>query len=834
MIRKKWNDSWLIEEASANSLMATFGGASPGKVICLPYDAMIHEKRTQETKNAHQTGFYPGNVYTYKKKFLAPKEWENKTVTLEFEGVYMNSMVYINGDYAGGHPHGYTNFYVCADDFLKYGEENEVKVVVNNSMELNSRWYSGSGIYRNVNILVGNLLHIKTDGIRITTPMADQDTATVVVDIALENQMKCKKQILVLTKIIDADGNIVAQEKTPITIFGGTIENLRQRILVDHPNLWDCDNPYLYTYHVSILSQEEVLDEEINHFGIRTLSLDAKNGLRINGKTVKLRGACIHHDNGVIGACTLERAEERRCQQLKAAGFNCIRSAHHPISKAMLDACDREGMLVMDELSDMWTRSKNVNDYAQSFVYHWEYDVEQMVLKDFNHPCVIMYSTGNEILEAGTPKGTQLNRDIANKIRSLDDTRFITNGFNGLLACMDKMGEILSSITGKSMEELMSAKPAESSDDVSDAGSDALNGFMGMLHGPLADAIAVHPIMNQKIDEFVSALDIAGYNYLTARHVLDHEINPNRVVLGTETFPADIVRLWKIVKGNNHVIGDMTWTGYDYLGEAGIGIFYYDGRAAFMANWPSSVAYIGDIDIIGYRRPISYYREIVFGLRKDPYVSVDRLNHYGEKTNKTPWMWKDDIASWTWHGYEGKPAVVNVYADAEEVELFLNGKSLGRKPAGEASQFLATYEVTYEPGELLAISYQGGVEIGRCNLITASENVELDVQVDRSEIKADGADLAYITVGLVDENGNHNLQAKKKVKVTVEGCGTLQGFGSADPETTNSYDNVEWDTYDGFVLAVIRAGFEAGEIKVTFESEGCISKTVIIKTIAEG
>lgn len=829
MKRVTWNDSWKVVTSSDNSLVASMmGGEKADNLIRLPHDAMIHEKRTKETKNAHQTGFYPGNVYTYTKQFDVPKDWDEKRVLVEFEGVYTNAKVYINADYAGGHPYGYTNFYICADEFLKYGEVNEIKVIANNSAEPNSRWYSGSGIYRNVNIMVGNPIHIKEDGVRITSTDIETDSAVVVVDTVIVNHGTMRKEIKLQVQITDDNGNIVAEDMIPVTAFQGKETSCRQRLRVDEPKLWSVDAPYLYRCVVKLVEADQIMDDEETNFGIRKLSLDAKHGLRINGKEVKLRGACIHHDNGIIGACTLERAEERRCQQLKEAGFNCIRSSHHPISKAMLEACDREGMLVMDELFDCWTRSKNSNDYALFFEDNWERDVEQMVGKDYNHPSVIIYSTGNEIQEAGTAKGAETSRAITDKIRKLDDTRYITCAINGLLAGMNRMGEIISDITGMSPEEMAAAMASQAEAGGSDAGSDGLNSSMNMLVGPMADAMAVSPVMTDIIDEMEGTMDICGYNYLTSRHEMKQEQNPNRVVLGTETFPAEIARLWKIVEENSHVIGDMTWTGYDYLGEAGIGIFYYDGRMGFMPNWPGSVAYIGDIDIIGYRRPISYYREIVYGLRKDPYIAVERLNHYGETPNKTAWMWKDNIASWTWNGFEGKPAVVDVYADADEVELFLNGRSLGKKPAGEKNEYVATFEITYEPGELKALSYRGGNMIGSFSLESASEQVELDVSVDRSELRADGSDLSYILVGLKDGQGRQNLQAKREITVSVAGAGTLQGFGSANPETENSYDNVTWETYDGYVLAAIRAGKEAGEISVTFTADGCETKNVKI------
>lgn len=828
MYGMKWNSGWTLYKTGESPMMAAVqGGADVGEQVMLPHDAMIHEKRTQDTKNQHQTGFYPGGVYQYIKYFEVPKEWEMKHVCLEFEGIYRNSMVYINGEYAGGHPYGYTNFYISMDDYLKYGQLNEIKVVANNSFEEDSRWYTGSGIYRNVNLFVSDLIYIPEEGVKITTPEVEEDCATVQVQIRLENKETRRHLVRVLTELKDKEGHLVGKENTKVTVFGEQKIILRQRILVEHPLLWDTDRPNLYSCCVKIVENDIVKDEVTEEFGIRTLTLNSKHGLRLNGKEVKLRGSCIHHDNGIIGAATFERAEERRCEQLKKAGFNCIRSSHHPLSKAMLSACDRIGMLVLDELSDMWTRNKNNNDYANLFPLCWETDVERMVAKDYNHPSVIMYISGNEIQEAATAKGAEWNRKITEKIHSLDSTRYVTTAVNGLLACMDHMGEIMCSITGMTMErmaEMMSAQESEA-----ETGVDAANGATDLMCGPMADAFATNEIVTELLEEFTSVTDLTGYNYLTARHEKEGEMYPNRVIIGTETLPSDIVRLWKIVKENPHVIGDMTWTGYDYLGEAGSAVFYYDGRRGFMPNWPISVSYMGDIDIIGYRRPMSYYREIVYGLREKPYIAVERVNHYGETPNKSAWMWKDEIASWTWKGYEGKPAIVNVYSNAEEVELFQNGKSLGRKQVNEENGYFASYETVYESGVLEAVSYQNGEENGRDRLQTADSNVELSVETDRRVLKADGMDLAYLTICLKDADGNVNMQEIEEVTVNVEGSGVLQGFGSANPATENQYDNLTWETYDGYLLAVIRAGEEAGEIKVTFTAAKCQEQIVTIE-----
>lgn len=831
MLREKWNDGWQVSKPGDSPMMAAVqGGAGAVNEITLPHDAMIHEQRTQTTKNQHQTGFYPGGVYHYTKRFMVPEEWQEKNVEIEFEGVYTNAMVYINGDYAGGHPNGYSNFYISMNDFLKYGESNEIKVIANNSMEENTRWYSGSGIYRNVNLLVGNALHIVKDGVKITTPEVEEDCATVQLVIQVKNLENKRHQVRVITELRDKEGALAGKESTLVSVFANQEQTIRQRILVEEPKLWDVENPNLYDCSVKIVENDITLDEVSEHFGIRTLSMNAKYGLKLNGKEIKLRGSCIHHDNGIIGATTLEAAEERRCRQLKEAGFNCIRSAHHPMSKAMLNACDKMGMLVLDELSDMWTRTKNNNDYAQQFPDYWEKDVELLVAKDYNHPSVIMYISGNEIQEAATAKGAELNRKIMEKFKELDANRYVTVSINGLLACMEHMGEIMCSIMGITMEQMMEMMTAQAAhtQEASGAVVDAANGSTDLMFGPMADAFAANQVVTSLLEEFASVTDLTGYNYLTARHEMEHQLYPNRVILGTETLPRDIVRLWKIVKENPHVIGDMTWTGYDYLGEAGSAVFYYDGRQGFMPNWPISVAYMGDIDIIGYRRPMSYYREIVFGLRKKPFIAVERVNHYGETPNKSAWMWKDEIASWTWKGYEGKPAVINVYSNAQEVELFQNGVSLGRKSVSEEENYFASYETTYQPGTLEAVSYIDGTETGRDILISAAEDVELNVSVENEILKPNGADLAFLTINLKDKDGNSNLQAKKEITITVEGTGTLQGFGSAYPETTNHYDNTKWETYDGYAMAVIRAGSTEGDIKVTLEAEGCEKKEILI------
>lgn len=839
MKKQLFHTGWTISRQPGKSMVeAMMSSEEEKEPIVLPYDAMIHEAVAKDTKNAGQTGYYPGKMYYYTKEFEAPQDWEDKLVQLEFEGSYGKTLIYLNGDYVGEQKYGYTNFYVTLNDSLNYGGNNHLEVVVNNEQEKNSRWYSGSGLYRNVQMYVANEVYVPADGVRIQTPEVSGDEAVVDVQIELNNRGLKKHAVKVEVTISNQNGGMEAKRVCPVTLFADGTEHIEQRLVIQNPKLWSVEEPNLYQCKIQILEGNKVWDEAGDTFGIRTLHLNPYSGFCVNGEPVKLRGACIHHDHGIIGAAELRDAETRKIKKLKEAGFNCIRMAHHPAGKTLLEVCDREGMLVMDEFSDMWTRTKNANDFANDFHENWEQIIEAMVAKDYNHPSVILYGMGNEIQEAGTAKGAQTGRKIHQKIKSLDPARYTTNAVNGIFACGDRFMEVV----GQSMQQLGIPIPdmqqaardgQQSSEQQSSAqgGSDALNSMMSVMVGPLADAIALHPIMTEMTEEFMETMDVAGYNYLTGRHAKEHELYPHRVVLGTETFPGDIANLWKTVQENTHVIGDMTWTGYDYLGEAGIGIFHYDGGVNFQAMYPERAAYIGDLDILGNRRPISYYREIIYGLRKTPYIGVERVNRYGKNIGQTPWMWKDNIASWTWNGYEGKTAVIDVLSDADEVELFLNGVSKGRKAAGKANDYMAVFQITYEPGELKAVAVRDGKACESFALNTAGKAEKLSIDTDRTTMEANGQDLAYVMIGLQDEAGNQNLWEEKEIAVQIEGAGSLAGFGSAEPSCERSYFDTVCKTYDGYVMAVIRAGLEPGTTTLTVSAEGLEPLTISIEEI---
>ncbi|MFK4342826.1 MULTISPECIES: glycoside hydrolase family 2 TIM barrel-domain containing protein [unclassified Paenibacillus] len=806
MIKTSFNADWLVGPKPSY-----FGeidtDKKPHKLVTLPHDAMWEKERLKD--GSPSIACYPEGEYEYKKSFFVPEEYRNKRVTIEFEGVYNQAMVYINGDFACQHPFGYSNFYVKADRFLKYGQENEIRVIANNYKD--SRWYTGAGIYRNTKLIVGNLTHIALDGVKITTPEISDGRAVVKVATVIENEGLSTLTAQVLTEIIDADGTVVASDLAPVTTFAGEPATLRQSILVKSPKLWNVDEPNLYTCRTTIKADEEEVDQESTTFGIRSLTLDADQGLCINGKVVKLRGACIHHDNGVIGAATIDRADERRVEILKQAGFNALRSAHHPMSKALLDACDRLGMLVMDESFDMWSSTKTEYDYALSFPVWWEKDVQAMVDKDFNHPSVIMYSIGNEIPETGSSIGSMWGRKIAEKIHSLDPTRFTTNSVNFLLAVM------------KELPKMADAGHFNISED------SGINTTMNNL-GDILSAIVNSELCTTQTAESFACVDIAGYNYAESRYLKDIEQFPNRIIVGSETFPKKIDVNWKFVKELSQIIGDFTWTGWDYLGEAGIGRVQYDVDSSSPSNqgmYPWITGWCGDIDILGNRRPVSYYREIVFGLRTAPYIAVQRPEHYSKKASLSNWSWSDSVSSWSWSGYESKPIKVEVYADAEEVELLVNGRSVGKAEAGEGQRFIAEFDTIYEAGEITAVAYVSGQETGRMTLHSASGAVMLTVEADRTEIAASDSDLAFVMISLEDEQGNLFNTMDRKVSVMIEGPGLIQGFGSANPATEENYFEKEHTTFDGKALAVVRPT-DAGVITLTVTAEGCTPQSITI------
>jgi len=742
MRKELFNKNWLYwKETNAFALVWNTDPAA--RIISLPHDAMIEEKTKVDSINAGNSGYRDGGVYYYSKEFTPTEEMRNQVLMLHFEGVYMNAFVYVNAQLAKKWNYGYTGFYVNLNDYLEFGKKNEIRVIVRNSGMPNSRWYSGGGIYRDVYLLTAPTVYIRPDANRIATESIDDGIGVISVGNTVVSRKVGGCNLLLKRSVKDADGVIVAEETIPVLIYEGEEREVQTRFAIQNAKLWSDETPYLYTLETTIYevneNGEQVLDSDRTTFGVRTLTLDSIRGLRVNGKTVKLRGACIHHDNGLVGAATYYDFHYRQIKGLKESGFNAIRMAHHPAAPVLLKACDELGMYVMDECFDMWTRCKTANDYALFFEQCWEQDVEAMVRNDFCHPSVILYSIGNEIPEIGTSRGVQIATQIADKIRSMDTTRFTLSSINGIFAIGTDIPEVLGDVMSEEEKRTMVLPNGN------------VNEFMAtMAHG---DDVVNHPIVSRKLAAAGAATDIVGYNYMTARYESDATENPNRVIVGSETYCTAIAENWRLVKKLPSLIGDFVWTGWDYLGESGIGIAAYEMVGdGFGTPYPCLMAYSGDIDITGYRKPASYLADIAFGTRVNPYICVQDPAHYNDQVFKTPWSLTDKLENWTYPGMDGAPIHVDVYSAGDEVELLLNGKSVGIKPAGEAVNYVAEFDVTYEPGALEAVSYkfenEVRNEIGRFALQTAGET-SLVISVEPG---ASGK-IAYINVESRDAAG---------------------------------------------------------------------------------
>ncbi|MGP0031610.1 MAG: glycoside hydrolase family 2 TIM barrel-domain containing protein [Acidimicrobiales bacterium] len=804
MRRTSLDDGWTVSQKT-NRFAERMGLGPEPTAVTLPHDAMIGTERSPSGNPA--SAYFPGGTWEYRRTLAAPSDGAGTCVLLEFEGVYRDALVFVNDSLAAHRAGGYSDFVVPIDHLLRPGETNDLRVEARAHDD--SRWYSGAGIYRSVWLLQAGRVHLEPAGVQVTAAELDDEVAVVSVAAIVSNHSTTMSRAVVRVEVCDADGRVCAQVEAPVTTFPGDALTARQRLWLEQPHRWDPDDPYLYTCRVTVRSDDEALDQETTTFGLRSLSVDPARGLRINGRTVLLRGACVHHDNGLLGAATIRRAEERRIELLKAAGFNAIRSAHNPVSKPMLDACDRLGVLVMDETFDMWVVPKSEHDYALRFHEAWEDDVEAMVRKDVNHPSVILYSIGNEVPEAGRPYGARVGRAVAEKIRSLDHTRLVTQAVSGLLVggpeLFAELRRDLSDASGETDEQT--------------GVNTALTNLADLMNN-----LMVSPLVAQNSAETMSYLDVAGYNYMESRYEMDRGLFPARVIVGSETHPAAIDTGWAEVRRHPHVIGDFTWTGWDYLGEVGVGRTVYGGPEAgppaFNGAFPWLTAWCGDIDITGHRRPQSFYREIVFGLRSDPFVAVRRPQHHGERGGTTPWSWSDSVSSWSWDGFEGKPVTVEVYADADEVELLVNGRSLGRRPAGAEHRYRAEFEAVFEPGLVEAVAWRGHDEIGRTGLRSASGPVRLEARVDRPEIAPRPDDLAFVELGLTDARGAPYRSADRKVHVEVLGPAVLQALGSANPESEEGFGGPDCTTFDGRALAVVRPTGE-GRITVTATIEGC-------------
>lgn len=789
MKRQLFNDKWIFYKQ----------GSTDRQEVTLPHDAMIHEKREPNGAGGSAHGFFPGGVYVYEKTFTAPAEWEDKTVSLLFEGVYRNSVVEINGKKAGGCCYGYIPFMVCADGMLHYGGENIVKVTVDNSELPNSRWYSGSGIYRPVSLIIGGKTHIRWQGVQIST-LSYKPARIQVRTKAVGGEVS--------VEILDGGKVIAAGTETVSGVQTGSPEAAvpaEREVTMDFEipgaKLWSDETPHLYTCRVTLTEGGEIADEVTETFGIRKIEW-SNQGLYVNGKETLLRGGCFHHDNGILGAATYAASEERRVRIMKEAGFNALRSSHNPTSTALMEACDRYGMYLMDETWDMWYSHKSKYDYAGDFMDCYKEDIRAMVERDFNHPSVILYSIGNEVSEPAQEKGVRLAREMVDYIHSLDGNRAVTGGINLMIISRSAKGNgIYKEEGGRDDEGKQNKMNGMSSTMFNMITSMVGPGMNKGANGKKADAVT-SPVLD--------VLDIAGYNYASGRYPLEGRAHPDRVVFGSETFPQDIYKNWQMVKHYPYLVGDFMWTAWDYLGEAGIGAWAYtpDGKS-FDKPYPWLLADVGALDLLGNPNGELFLAQAAWGLLRKPAIAVRPVNHPGVRPAKSVWRGTNAIPSWSWRGCEGNPAVVEVYTDAASVELYVNGRSVGKKKVKEGR---AVFKTKYVPGVLTAVaSDASGREISRSELRSASEKLRVMAEPEEKSITV--GDIVYIPVNITDDKGIVECNEDRKLSVTVTG-GELLAFGSANPRTEERYDSGSFTTYYGRAMAVVRADRE-GTITLT-------------------
>lgn len=791
--------------------------------VTLPHDAMLSEPRTQESTGEGNIGWYIGGDYEYTKKFTVPKEYENQKVLIEFEGVYHNAEVHINGKKVAGRPYGYTNFYINTDGFFKFGEENEVKVIAHNADQPNSRWYSGTGIYRPAYLHIGGEKYIPVNGVKIRTLSYNPAQIEVAVktsapgEVSLEIEFEGKRVLTAIgeSKAVAAQNN---ETKNTSAASEKPAKEYQAVFLLDVPNakLWDTEHPSLYTCK-AVFGEDEVTET----FGIRELVWNPQVGMTINGKRVILRGACFHHDNGVLGACTYPEAEERKMRIFKENGYNAVRSAHYPCSKALLDACDRVGMLLMDEYVDVWYIHKTKYDYANQLAGWWKQDLKDMVDKDFNHPSVIMYSTGNEVAETAQKKGIALTGEMTNYLHSLDSTRPVTCGINiffnflssiGLGVYSDdkaeKSAENAEKFAAEQAKKAAAAKPEKKKKPV---GSEFYNTLACLVGDYFMKCGATLYPCDLKTRNAYANMDIAGYNYGIFRYKHDLKKYPNRLILGSETFCKDAYSFWEIAKKNKRIIGDFVWAGWDYIGEVGDGAAEYSD---YKFEDPSTrmTGGNGRIDLNGKPRAEAAYTRVAFERETGPFIAVDPV-YQKEKLRLTGWQLTKALESWAWGGCSGEPAKVEVYARAAQVELFINGKSVGKK---NVKKCRANFNTTYEDGEITAVSYdEKGKEINRYSLQTAGKETILQVRPEEKSVKPEG--LAFVQLQYTDTKGIWKPMEKHNLKVTVEN-GILKGLGSPAPYVKGNYTDDTVATYYGEAMAVVQADGN-GPVKVTVTDE---------------
>lgn len=748
-------------------------------IVSLPHDAMQTERRSADAPDGRHNGFFPGGKYHYEKTIEIPTEWLSKHITINFEGIYQKSSVYINNHLAGGCIYGYTPFSICADGMLKEGT-NLLRVDVDNSQVANSRWYSGAGIYRAVHLKEQEQTYIKD--VKIHT----QSVSPAIVNISTSVEMPSDSGMIykVCNKLL-WNGKLVAYGE-------GTNINLS----VPDAKLWSADVPNLYQIVVELQKNGRTIDVVDKRFGIREISWSSQ-GFYINGQQTLLRGGCLHHDNGILGACEYDDAAIRRIATLKRYGFNAIRASHNPCSEAVLRACDSLGMYVMDELWDTWYLQKTPFDYSHDWEANHQQDMEAMVNKDFNHPSVIMYSIGNEVKEPVDERGLETARSLVQKLHQLDPSRPVTAGINLTILFLQKRGLLEQQMAAGNQRE--------------DISSEQYNKMVASLGDKMMKVVQL-PVVDTITAPVFNLMDIAGYNYGNYRYEADSVTHPGRIIVGTETFMTNLYENWEKVKRLPYLIGDFMWTAWDYIGEVSLGAWYNtDDSPSFTNQYPCLLAGSGALDLLGHPTGEALRAKAVWMADKKPYIAVRPVSR--QQLVKASWRGTNSIPSWSWDGMEGEKTTVEVFTRCKTVCLYLNGQFIGSQAVKNC---VSTFEVAYQSGVLKAIAIDENGQQHEAELCSAQKPLRISINPEPGSYHV--GKLIFVDIDLTDALGIVESNRDSQLSVQVDGA-TLLGYGSAQPRTEECFTDGRYTTYYGRSQAVILAD-KPGRVTITVKGKG--------------
>jgi beta-galactosidase len=757
-----FDPDWLFSRGDFSSSAMPAFDDSGWRKLNLPHDWSVEGPFDASLGSA--TGYAPGGIAWYRKHFKLDSAYKGKAVAIEFDGVYNNAEVWINGQFAGRRPYGYSSFHLDLTPYLKFDkkDENVLAVRVDHTRLPDSRWYTGSGIYRHVRLRINDKLHIGRWGVFVSTSQIKGDVATVRIETTVENDSGNKKGFSLQSEIVGPDGRFVDSRTSLGTVDNDSKQTLVQQFSIDRPKLWSLDSPLMYTVNTSLNVGSKAIDGTSTPFGIRSAKFDPDKGFFLNEKPLKIKGVCIHHDAGCLGAAVPEKVLERRLRLLQDLGVNAIRTSHNPPAPELLDLCDRLGLLVMDEAFDEFTPGKNKwvsgwnaglpgrFGYSEVFDQWADNDIQDMVLRDRNHPCIIMWSIGNEIDYANDP----FSHPVLGKEYKPENPPA-----ENMVKCARPLID--------AVKKLDPSRPVTAA----------------LANVPMSDAVGLCEL-----------LEIVGYNYQEQRYADDHKKNSRRVIFGSENHPT--YGAWLAVRDNQYISGQFLWTGIDYLGEAG--------------RWPNRAAGFGLLDLCGYKKPLAWFRQSLWTDKPMVYICAAT----GGEQN--PRMKEEE--HWNWS--KGQTVAVHCYSNCPEVQLSLNDKPIGSKKLKEATNGVLTWQVPYEPGRLTANGLKDGKTVCQYNLITAGKASKIQLSYDVTELAADGKDICHLGFEVVDAKGVCVPDAANELTFEIAGPAAIIGIDNGDLNDTSNCKDLVHKAYHGRGLAIIQSKTAAGKVTVKASSKG--------------